>query len=289
MSIPEFNDLFRDPGPQGILELLFSKLEANDLSTDEALAMLSAVHEELGQGAVADSKVYQSYSGFMKVLQHEKPDIYDYVISSWNQRIKTDSSEEDDGDTNIGESVTSDSNLQGIEASSEKGFGSVIVTEGGPNEAEEPQEPGEIEEKKTNPLETIEKIREERESEKTDEEEPEEEESDQEGIKSEEPEESDDDKVDDLVDETETDEPQEEEKESVEEETEPDDNESESGEEAEANEVNDESATESEKSEPEGEAGVEQEETEWPKVEQSQPDDLFNGLEEEDNPSQGED
>ncbi len=289
MSIPEFNDLFRDSDPQGILELLFSKLEANDLSMDEALAMLSAVHNELGQRAVSDSKVYQSYAGFMKLLQHEKPDVYDYVVSSWNQRIKTNSSEENDGDTNIGESVTTDSNLRGIEANSEKGVGNVIVTEGEPIEKEEPQEPGEVEEKETNPLETIEKIGGEQESEKVDEEEPEEEESDQEDIKSEEPVESDDDKVDDLVDETETDEPQEEEKEPSEEEAEPDDNETESEGEAATNEVNDESEAGSEKGGTEGEAGFEQEETEWPEIEQSQSDDLFDGLEEEDDPFQGED
>ena len=101
MSIPEFNDLFRDSSPQGTLELLFSKIEENDLSPDEALAMLSAVHNELGQEAAADTNVYQLYASFMKLLQHEKPDIYNHVVSSWNQRIKAESSKKEDWDDNI--------------------------------------------------------------------------------------------------------------------------------------------------------------------------------------------
>jgi hypothetical protein len=283
MSIPEFNDLFRDSGPQGTLELLFSKIKANDLSADEALAMLSAVHKELGQGAVIDTKVYQLYASFMKLLQHEKPDLFDHIVSSWNQRSKADSSKEDNWDNNIGESVASDSNSQGVGANSEKGYGNIIIIEGGPNETEEPQEPGEIEEKEVNPINSLEKIGEERESEKMNEEEPEEEESDQADVNSEEPEESDNDKVDDRVEGT--DEPQEEENESVKEETEPAENESES-EEDDANDVIDESKIDSEKDEPEGDGEVEQGETEWPEIEQSQPSELFDGLEEENDPSQ---
>ena len=175
MSIPEFNDLFRDSSPQGTLELLFSKIEENDLSPDEALAMLSAVHNELGQEAAADTNVYQLYASFMKLLQHEKPDIYDHVVSSWNQRIKAESSKKEDWDDNIGESVADNPNSQGVEPNFEKGFGNITINEGGPNETEEPREPGEIEEKEINPFETIEKTGDERESVKMDEEEPEEE------------------------------------------------------------------------------------------------------------------
>jgi hypothetical protein len=287
MSIPKFNDLFRDSGPQETLELLFSKIGANDLSADEALAMLSAVHNELGQGAATDIKVYQLYASFMKLLQNEKPDIYDHVVSSWNHKIKADSSEMNDWDTNNGESVASDSNLHGVEANSESGFGNVKVEEGGSNEDEEPQEPGEIEEKEINQSETIEKTGEEPESVKMDEEEPEEEESNQVDIKNEEAVQSENDKVDDRIEETETAEPQEEEKDPVEEEAEPEDNESES-EGSDSNEVYDESTVESEKGEPEGEGEVEEDETEWPEIEQPQPDELFNGLEVEDDPPQGE-
>jgi hypothetical protein len=284
MSIPEFNNLFRDSGPQGMLELLFSKIEADDLSADEALAMLSAVHKELGQRAGTDTKAFQLYASFMKLLQKEKPDVYNHVVSSWNQRNKAESSEEDHLDTNVGEAVASDSNLHGAEPNSESEFGIVKVAEGVSNEEEEPEEPGEIEEKETNQLETIEKIGDGDESEKTDEEESEEEEGDQADDKREVQEESDQDKAEDPIEETEV--PQEENE--SEENADPDDNDSESSEEEGANDVNDESRVGSDKGEPEGEGELQQGETEWPEVEQAQSDEQFDGLEVDDEPSQSE-
>ena len=74
----------------------------------------------------------------------------------------------------------------------------------------------------------------------------------------------------------------------MEEDADPDENESESRDEADANEVNDESAVESEKGETEGDGEVEQGDTEWPEIEQSKPDELFDGLEVDDDQSQGE-
>ncbi len=98
----EYNDLFNETGPQSTLDYLQSRLAARDLSTEEALAMLGAVHEELNNPANVDRVVYQKYSEFMEALRVEMPEVHDYVVSAWKQRgensakmYKADEHEED--------------------------------------------------------------------------------------------------------------------------------------------------------------------------------------------------
>ena len=97
MSASEHNHLFNQTGPQSMLDYLQSRLAARDLSAEEALAMLGAVHEELNNPANADRGVYQRYSEFMESLRTEMPDVHDYVVSAWGQRGENkDKTEKDD-------------------------------------------------------------------------------------------------------------------------------------------------------------------------------------------------
>lgn len=83
MSLFDHNELFHQSGPQGMLGYLQIKLEAGDLSSEEALALLSALHEELGRAKAADPHVYQAYSQFMDSLQKAMPEVHAYVLSTW--------------------------------------------------------------------------------------------------------------------------------------------------------------------------------------------------------------
>ena len=257
MSIPEFNDLFHNSGAQEILDYLFSKLEANDLLPDEALAMLSAVHEEVGEGSGTDPKVYQSYNGFMKLLDREKPEVYEYVVSAWNQRNKTAFAEADNNETHIDEFDTSMSKSYSIEEKVDNRFEEVKKEAGESDEAKESQESEEIEEKETTQVEMIDDDGEELRDDES-EEETKDEEDDKKETNAEELEEPSDEKVDDRESELETDYPKGEGIEKPGEKSETDEKESEVDQEAEPYEVSDESITESDKGESEGEAKGEQ-------------------------------
>jgi hypothetical protein len=290
MSIPKFNDLFHDSGAQGILNLLLSKLEANDLSTEEALAMLSAVHEELGQGSNTGPKVYKSYTDFLKNLQRVKPEIYDHVVSSWNRRNQMGSSEETGQDENIEDNDTIASNPQEVEAGADEGFVGVKLTGGGADEEEETQESGEPEEEEnTEAQKTVEggDDLKNQGTEKEDDENTEEDESDQKEGKDEELEETDEDEINDREEDLETSEPQEENTEEVEEESDLGEGQSELDEEAEPDEVDNASTPEAEKGEPAGDTGGEQAENEWPEIAESEAEEPLKGFDEEDGPSPG--
>src|SRR5258707_11151762 len=66
-----------------MLDYLHSRLDARDLSGEEALALLSAVHEDLSKSETSDRQLYQNYSKFMESLQTTMPDIHEYVVSAW--------------------------------------------------------------------------------------------------------------------------------------------------------------------------------------------------------------
>ena len=106
----EYNNLFNETGPQSTLDYLQSRLAARDLSAEEALAMLGAVHQELNDPANADRGAYQKYSEFMEALRNEMPDVHDYVVSAWEQRgenyVKEDKSDErEDDNVEAGENL----------------------------------------------------------------------------------------------------------------------------------------------------------------------------------------
>lgn len=103
MPVFEHNNLFNETGPQSTLDYLQSRLAERDLSPAEALAMLSAVHEELNNPAKVDRGVYQQYSRFMEALRTEMPEVHSYVVSAWEQRgenrVKADKTDERDDDS----------------------------------------------------------------------------------------------------------------------------------------------------------------------------------------------
>ncbi len=56
-----------------------------DLSGTEALAMLSAVHRELGHSEADDPRLYVSYVRFMQALQREMPGVHQHVVKTWGE------------------------------------------------------------------------------------------------------------------------------------------------------------------------------------------------------------
>jgi hypothetical protein len=86
MPLSRHDDLFRDSGAKGMLDYLGSRLRAGDLSREEALAMLGALHEELAKGGSSDPGAYESYARLMRALQRAMPEVHDYVISTWGRR-----------------------------------------------------------------------------------------------------------------------------------------------------------------------------------------------------------
>ncbi len=83
----DYNDLFHDSGLSGMLDYLSARLSAGDLTPDEALAMLGAIHEGLSSGDVADRSMYQQYSEIMRSLSQTMPEVHDFVVSEWSKRI----------------------------------------------------------------------------------------------------------------------------------------------------------------------------------------------------------
>jgi hypothetical protein len=82
--MPNLNleDLFHESGPKGMLEYLYSRLEARDLSGEEALALLGAIHQQLSHAEIKDPALFRSYAAFIEQLRVEMPEIHDYIISS---------------------------------------------------------------------------------------------------------------------------------------------------------------------------------------------------------------
>jgi hypothetical protein len=282
MSIPNFNNLFKDSGSQEILDFLLSKIEANDLSPEEALAMISAVHEEMTEGTPADPKVFQSYNNFMKFLEREKPDIFEFVASNWKDKKGTTQSVRSDQNPKLDGTDSIQENSQTVVSKLDFGFKEVKEPEA--IEEEEPQESGETEEKK----DEVESRNEEGDPHESEGSRGEpEEDIDQKDDHEDKDAESVEDKSDEVVEESETNEPLEEKKE--EEEPETVENDSELEPEIVANEQLEETDTGSEKSDNGGDAEVEQEETEWPQMDQPESGEMLNGLEGEGETPPGED
>ncbi len=127
-----------------MLDYLQGRLAARDLSAEEALAMLGAVHEQLTNPANADRGVYQKYSEFMEALRTQMPDVHDYVVSAWEQRAEN--KDKADGEDERGfDDVEGNENLEigdaKSESKSESGSPEVGVAseEGGGEDADEAQ------------------------------------------------------------------------------------------------------------------------------------------------------
>ena len=149
----ENSNLFGESGPRNMLDYLQSRLAARDLSGEEALAMLSAVHQELTNPTTADRGLYQKYSGFMEALQAQMPEIHAYVVSAWKQHAEG-KGETDQTDERIDDAVESSEAFEAGKPVLAKGIGSVtfegsdeLDEEGGEEEGEERDEPIEEDDK----------------------------------------------------------------------------------------------------------------------------------------------
>jgi hypothetical protein len=78
-----YDELFHEAGPGESIDYLWGRLQDRDLSGEEALALLSAVHRQLGAERAGDPKVYFAYTRFMESLSREMPLVHDYVVARW--------------------------------------------------------------------------------------------------------------------------------------------------------------------------------------------------------------
>lgn len=78
-------NLFQNSGPEAKLDYLWQRLQARDLSGQEALAVLGALHEELGRAEARNPRLYASYGQFMEALRHDMPAVHQYVLSKWGE------------------------------------------------------------------------------------------------------------------------------------------------------------------------------------------------------------
>jgi hypothetical protein len=85
MSTPQRAALFHRPGPEATLQYLWSRLQSRDLTGAEALAMLGALHHDLGQSKAQEPKVYCAYSRFMESLDKQMPAVHHYVVAAWTE------------------------------------------------------------------------------------------------------------------------------------------------------------------------------------------------------------
>ncbi len=79
-------DLFFHSATSGKLDLFRSLLESKDLTFDEALALLSAVHAELEQPKAHPSSMYIHYADMVEYLHQQMPEIHDQVVNAWRAR-----------------------------------------------------------------------------------------------------------------------------------------------------------------------------------------------------------
>jgi len=149
----ENSNLFGESGPRNMLDYLQSRLAARDLSGEEALALLGAVHKELTNPVTADRGLYQKYSGFMEALQAQMPEIHAYVVSAWKQHAE-DKSEADQPDERSDDAVESGETFEAGKPVFAKGIGSETIEgsdeleeEGGEENDEERDEPIEDDDK----------------------------------------------------------------------------------------------------------------------------------------------
>ena len=78
-----YDELFHEAGPAEALDYLWGRLQDRDLSQDEALALLGAVHHALSAQRAADRGIYFAYTRFMESLSREMPVVHDYVVACW--------------------------------------------------------------------------------------------------------------------------------------------------------------------------------------------------------------
>src|SRR6266540_377229 len=79
-------DLFIHSDISHKLDLFRSLLDSKDLTFDEALALLSAIHAELRHPKVHPSSMYIRYAEAVESLHQQMPDVHDQVVNAWQAK-----------------------------------------------------------------------------------------------------------------------------------------------------------------------------------------------------------
>src|SRR6266540_2805011 len=79
-------DLFIHSDISHKLDLFQSLLDSKDLTFDEALALLSAVHAELRHPKVHPSSMYIRYAEAVESLHQQMSDVHDQVVNAWQAK-----------------------------------------------------------------------------------------------------------------------------------------------------------------------------------------------------------
>ncbi len=147
----QHDELFHEAGPQEALEYLWGRLQDRDLSGEEALALLGAVHRQLSAQRAGDPKVYFSYTRFMESLSREMPLVHDYVVAHWienrrsSRRQPTQAGDRESGITDEdGQSGLPPEAGATVPSRPAGSFPQAMTIGGG--SGEEPEEPGEPDE-----------------------------------------------------------------------------------------------------------------------------------------------
>ena len=81
-----YRDLFVHATTPGKLDLFQSLLDTKDLTFDEALALLSAVHVELEKPKAHPSSIYMRYAESMEAFHQQLPEVHDQVVHTWRAK-----------------------------------------------------------------------------------------------------------------------------------------------------------------------------------------------------------
>jgi hypothetical protein len=89
MSTIEHHELFHPSGPTATMDYLWRRVQVRDLTGPEALALVSALHNQLAGGKVREAGVYSSYSHLLRALELGMPEIHSYILSNWSASRRT--------------------------------------------------------------------------------------------------------------------------------------------------------------------------------------------------------
>lgn len=84
MMLSSKKDLFHLPTPLDKLAFFRSLLEAEEMHTDLALALLKSIHKELGAKRTQERRAYKRYAEAVASLNHHKADVFKQVVDAWN-------------------------------------------------------------------------------------------------------------------------------------------------------------------------------------------------------------
>ena len=79
----DHKELFHQPATSEVLSMVRSMLDAYDIESNEALALLGSIHAGLRQAKGQDGSVYARYAQTMALLQHQMPEIHQHVVANW--------------------------------------------------------------------------------------------------------------------------------------------------------------------------------------------------------------